>query len=103
MRSLKSLAVAVSSFALATTGVIAGAGSAGATYSACIDTVAANGGLATASIVENACQDGVAKRFDKCESALQVTSDPVGRGYGPGLSEAKAQLACKRAAVLPAP
>lgn len=103
MRSLKPLAVAVSSLTLTVAGIIASAGSASATYSACLDTVAANGGRAFADIVMNACQDGVAKKFDECTSALQATSDSVGRGSGPGLSEAKANLACKRAAVLPAP
>lgn len=61
MRSLKPLAVAVSSLALAATGIIAGAGSASATYSACLDTVAANGGHPFSDLVMNACYDGVAK------------------------------------------
>lgn len=103
MLSLRPLAMTVSAFTMAIGGIAFGAGSASATYSACLDTVVANGGRAAADIVVNACENGASKNFASCVTSLQAPPTEDGRAYGPELSKAKAELACKRAAVLPAP
>lgn len=101
MRSIRSLAVTASAFVLAVGGIVLGAGSASATYSACLDTVVVNGGAPTEHTVTGACQEGTHGRFNSCVEHLQAEEGPKGE-YGPGLSKEKAELACKRAAVLPA-
>ncbi|MFF3257759.1 hypothetical protein ACFYWO_01115 [Streptomyces sp. NPDC002932] len=101
MRILKPLAITVSAFTMAVGGIVFGAGSASATYSDCLDTAVANGGRPTAEIVTLSCEHGARKNFQACKQGLMTS--PTYKEYGPELKDDKADLACKRAAVLPAP
>lgn len=103
MRSLRPLAMTLSAFTMAVGGIAVGAGTASATYSACLDTVAENGGEAGRDTVEKACVDAAQGRLAECERSLQLVGNGREGDEYPGLSKAVAQLACKRAAVPVAP